>query len=70
MRRANRANLSEVRFVFYGPAFRQGALDADVAVLLVDAVRRLGDAELSLAQQFATNFPTPEAAAAAGSPTG
>ena len=40
----------------------QGALDADVAVLMVDAARRLGDAELSLAQSFATNFGAPDAA--------
>jgi GTPase Era involved in 16S rRNA processing len=46
----------------------EGALDADVAILLVDAARRLGDAEMALAHQFSSNFPTPEAAAAAGAP--
>ncbi len=34
----------------------QGALSADVAVLLVDAARRLGDAERTLARDFATHF--------------
>ena len=34
----------------------RGALSADVAILLVDSARRLGDAERALARDFATHF--------------
>ncbi len=33
-----------------------GALEADVAVLVVDAARRLAEAERSLARDFSTHF--------------